>query len=357
MSHLVVYSKEDIRQDTRTRKNETKVGENVQVLKNSDASLLDLLSQSNAEYVLLGLPEDIGIRANGGRGGAYSAWKPALFSLLNVQSNCFGDGSNILVLGHINFDDLMLAADGINFKTEKGLGKARAFVEQIDERVFEVVKAIIQSGKEAIIIGGGHNNAFPNIKAAATGLHLSGVIKTECINCINSDAHSDFREMEGRHSGNGFRYAFEQKFLSKYAIVGLHESYNAGNVLQYMMERPESFSLSFFEDIFIREKISFTEAVDKAIEHVKDNYCGIEIDMDTIQNIPSSAKTSSGISTIQARQYITRAASKLNTCYLHIAEAAPVLSHIKADNKTGKLIGYLVADYIKARTTFKNSKR
>jgi len=77
--------------------------------------------------------------------------------------------------------------------------------------------------------------------------------------------------MEGRHSGNGFRYAYEQKFLSKYAIVGLHESYNAGNVLQFMMDRPENFSLSFFEDIFIRENISFTKAVDKAIEHVKDN--------------------------------------------------------------------------------------
>ncbi|HOZ91594.1 MAG TPA: arginase, partial [Bacteroidia bacterium] len=148
-----------------------------------------------------------------------------------------------------------------------------------------------------------------------------------------------------------FRYAYEQKFLSKYAIVGLHESYNAGNVLQFMMERPENFSLSFFEDIFIRENISFTQAVDKAIEHVKDNFCGIEIDMDTIQN-----KTSSGISTIQARQYINRVASKLNACYLHIAEAAPVLSHIKTDNKTGKLIGYLIADYIKARNTFKSQK-
>ena len=67
MSHLVVCSKEDISRETRTRKNETKVGENVQVLKNSDASLLELLSQSDAEYVLLGRPEDIGIRANGCR--------------------------------------------------------------------------------------------------------------------------------------------------------------------------------------------------------------------------------------------------------------------------------------------------
>jgi predicted AAA+ superfamily ATPase len=32
---------------------------------------------------------------------------------------------------------------------------------------------------------------------------------------------------------------------------------------------------------------------------------------------------------------------------LQYAEAAPVLSHIKADNKTGKLIAYLISDFIK----------
>ncbi len=347
---LVIYTKEDLVSETRIRENEIKVGENVQVLAVSTGNTLtEQLKSSPATFVVLGLPEDIGIRANGGRGGAYSAWKPALFSLLNVQSNCFGDGSDILILGHINFDDLMLRADGINFKTRKGINESRKLVEEIDERVSFVIKAIVESGKEAIIIGGGHNNAYPNLKGAAEGLKLASKIKSAGINCINCDAHSDFRMMEGRHSGNGFRYAYENGYLKKYSVVGLHESYNAGNVLDEMMSKPETFHLSFFEDILIRENISFKEAVHNAINHVKDNYCGIEIDMDTIQNIPSSAKTSSGINTIQARQYITWAAENLNACYLHIAEAAPVLSHIKTDNKTGKLIGFLIADYIKGR--------
>lgn len=350
MHHLVIYTRQDIAAETRLRENEIKVGENVQVLDVTKGSTLaEQLKLSSATFVVLGLPEDIGIRANGGRGGAYSAWKPALFSLLNVQSNCFGDGSDILILGHINFDDLMLRADGIDFKTQKGINESRKLVEEIDERVSFVVKAIVESGKEAIIIGGGHNNAYPNLKGAAEGLKAAGKIKSAIINCINCDAHSDFRMMEGRHSGNGFRYAYENSYLKKYSVVGLHESYNAGNVLDEIMSKPETFHLSFFEDILIRENITFKEAVHNAIKHVKDNYCGIEIDMDTIQNIPSSAKTSSGINTIQARQYITWAAENLDACYLHIAEAAPVLSHIKTDNKTGKLIGFLIADYIKGR--------
>ena len=62
----------------------------------------------------------------------------------------------------------------------------------------------------------------------------------------------------------------------------------------------------------------------------------------------TSAKTSSGISPIQARQYVYKCATELNAIYLHIAEGAPVLSHIKADNKTGKLIAYLMTDFMKA---------
>jgi hypothetical protein len=38
--------------------------------------------------------------------------------------------------------------------------------------------------------------------------------------------------------------------------------------------------------------------------------------------------------------------------YFHLAEAAPVLSHIKTDLKTGKLMAYLITDYIKARNQF-----
>jgi formiminoglutamase len=351
MNHLVIYNREDINRETRLRPDETKIGQNVQVLEYDDLSLVERLCKCNARFVVLGLPEDVGIRANGGRGGAYSAWKPALFSLLNIQSNSFGDGSNILVLGHVSFDDIMLAADGINFKSDKGLSAARNLVNQIDDRVAAVVQAIIESGKEAILVGGGHNNAYPNIKATANALRKLKSDHSIKVNAINCDAHSDFRLMEGRHSGNGFRYAYSEGYLEKYAVVGLHESYNAGNVIDYMTEHSDRFNLSFFEDIFIRESITFKEAVFNAIKHVQNSYCGIELDMDTIQNIPSSAKTSSGINTIQARQYVTWAAQHLKACYLHIAEAAPVLSHIKTDNKTGKLIAYLIADYIKARTT------
>jgi formiminoglutamase len=250
----------------------------------------------------------------------------------------------------------MKKAGALNASNEKDLIEIRQIVGEVDKRVSPVIEAIISAGKEAIIIGGGHNNAFPNIKGTVEALRKIKGDKTIQLGVINCDAHSDYRKIEGRHSGNGFRYAFNKGYLSRYSMVGLHENYNSSAILDELQKNLEFFSVSYFEDIFIRQNIKFEKAIEKGLKHLKKNICGIEIDMDAVQNIPTSAKTSSGISTIQARQYVHETASKSNSVYLHIAEAAPVLSHIKADNKTGKLIAYLISDYIKAKSE-RNSKR
>ena len=70
---------------------------------------------------------------------------------------------------------------------------------------------IVLADKKPIIIGGGHNNAYGNIKGTSLAIG-------EPINVINFDAHSDFRPEEGRHSGNGFSYAYTEGFLNYYFI-------------------------------------------------------------------------------------------------------------------------------------------
>src|SRR3954470_1321191 len=336
MKHLIVYNKKNISNYTRIRAGETKLGERVQTLSSKNISAG--LKASTATFVLIGLPEDIGVRANYGRGGAHTAWEPALTNLLNVQSNTFFKGEELLVLGHIDFEDLLKRAQKLDTNTESDVQKLRKLCTEIDERVVPVIQAIVQAGKIPIIIGGGHNNAYGNIKGTAQGLAFARKIKEASINCINCDAHSDFRTLEGRHSGNGFSFAFHENFLDKYAIIGLHENYNSLAVLNELKKHAKKIQYSLLEDIFIREKISFNQAVSKALSFAGTNYYGVELDMDAIENIPTSAKTSSGISANDARKFVSQAAQHKKVAYLHITEAAPVLSHIKADNKTGKLI-------------------
>jgi len=88
MKHFKFYNKQDILYLTKIRRFETKLGEMVQVIddqNNLEKSLNDTISK----YVLIGIPEDIGVRANGGAGGADTAWLPFLQSFFNIQSNDF----------------------------------------------------------------------------------------------------------------------------------------------------------------------------------------------------------------------------------------------------------------------------
>lgn len=349
---LVVYDALRIGQMIRSREGEVRLGEMVQTIPwDKTTEWEKALADMPGRYVLLGLPEDVGVRANFGRGGAYSAWQPALSTLLNVQSNEVLTGEEIIVLGHIDFTPAMERMKHLDMQQQEDVLIARNLVTEIDEAVFPVVQSIVAAGKEAIIIGGGHNNAYGNLKGTSIALKNKGREELACINC---DAHSDLRPLEGRHSGNGFSYALHEGYLQRYAMTGLHEIFNAATVIE-KMEGDERLDASWFEDIFIREKISFREAVDQALAFVGDWPCGLELDLDTIQNIPSSAKTSSGITTIQARQLVHWVAERADVRYFHLAEAAPVLSHIKTDLKTGKLIAYLITDYIKARNSrYKN---
>jgi formiminoglutamase len=352
MNHLIVYTKKNLSRHIRVRIGETKLGECVQTL--SSKNIKAGLKTSTATFVLVGLPEDIGVRANFGRGGAHTAWEPALTNLLNIQSNAFFKGEELLVLGHIDFDDLLKRAQKLDSNSEKGIETLRSLCAEVDKRVAPVIQSIVEAGKIPLVIGGGHNNAYGNMKGVAMGLAASGKLKNTSINCINCDAHSDFRALEGRHSGNGFSYAFQEKFLDKYAIVGLHENYNSANVLKELKKHAKKIQYSFLEDILIREKTSFNKAISNALSFVSTSYYGVELDMDAIENIPSSAKTSSGISANEARKFVSQAAQHKKVAYLHITEAAPILSHIKTDNKTGKLIAYLLTDFMKSY--LKNNK-
>jgi formiminoglutamase len=342
---LIIYNRDFIDSFINKRKDEKKLGEFVHVCGSSEVNdLKESLNASSAKYVLLGLPEDIGVRANFGRKGTDGCWRQSLISLLNIQSNYFLKGEELLILGRIDFSKWMKIADDLTPGNEEDLFTLRKMVSQIDDIVAPVIETIISSGKEVIVIGGGHNNSYGCIKGVSKALNKK-------INSVNCDPHADFRPLEGRHSGNGFSYAMNEGYLGKYSIVGLHQNYNSQTMLDDLRLN-EKIDHSFFEDIFIHEKINFRSVIDKSIKFISGAPCGLELDIDAIENAATSAITPSGISANDARMYVTRVAESAALHYFHIAEGAPVLSGISNDTRTGKMVAYLVSDYMKARNKF-----
>ena len=152
--------------------------------------------------------------------------------------------------------------------------------------------------------------------------------------------------MEGRHSGNAFRYAEEDGYLQKYCIVGLHENYLPQNVWIDIVNNP-FIDILTYEDIFVHEKRTFRQAVAHAADFTDDSLCGIDVDIDCIEHTLSSAMTPVGILPTLARQYISFVAAGSKPAYLHICEGATRLSDGRTDATSGKLVSYLVSDFIK----------
>ncbi len=343
MEKIIPFTIKDLTRITNQRSGEIKFGEKMIIIP-KDTDPLEFLKTCEAKYVLFGIPEDIGIRANYGRPGAASAWESAISSIANIQHNRFCKGSQIVVLGQLSVGELMKNVDLLDFNDIDDRSKLSQLVDKIDKDVSHIIFNLVKLGKIPIVIGGGHNNSYGNIKGTA-------LAKGKPINAINFDAHSDFRILEGRHSGNGFSYAFEEGFLKKYFIFGLHENYISKSVLDIIKKIEDRVRFNTYDSLSIRREKGFEQEMENALEFVNDDFFGIEIDLDAIPNIASSAMTLSGFSVEQLRQFISFFGKNKNASYLHICEGAPVLGEEKNNHLIGKLIGYLITDFIKSNTT------
>ncbi|MDQ6890384.1 MAG: arginase family protein [Bacteroidota bacterium] len=346
-SHFTTYNRTDILSITHKRKFETKLGEMAQTA--NGVEIEEAIAQTSAPYILIGVPEDIGVKANGGIGGTDSCWFSFLDSFLNIQSNDFLRGDQIFIAGHFDFSKVKNLINANAATVEEKMIAYRHAVNMIDDEVENIVKIVTESKKIPIIIGGGHNNAYPAIKGSAKGLFKAEVLQLAQINCINLDTHADYRPLEGRHSGNAFRYADEDGYLKKYCILCIHENYLQQNTWMDIIESPFIDCVTY-EDIFLHEKKNFIQAVTYATGYTEDEYTGIELDMDAIENVLSSAATPCGITALHARQFMNFVATDSRVAYVHICEGAAKLENGETNNETGKLISYLVSDFVKAHS-------
>lgn len=341
MEKLTLLTTLDLGKITNHRIGEKKFGDTMLTVP-IGTTVATFLKECDAKFVLVGIPEDIGVRANFGRAGTSSAWNSALKGISNLQHNRFCKGSYIVALGKIDVDQEMEEAKNLDASNEKDKKILMNLVAKIDKEVAHVVYTIVKAGKIPIIIGGGHNNAYGNIKGTA-------LAKGKAINAINFDAHSDFRIMEGRHSGNGFSYAFDENFLNKYFIFGLHESYTSKNVLDRLKKLSSNIRYNTYDEIGISKQKNFEQELFQALNFIKDTPFGIEIDLDALPNVASSAMTMTGFSIEQLRHFIYHMSQHPNASYLHICEGAPSLDVETNNHLVGKLIAYLVTDFIKSK--------
>jgi formiminoglutamase len=334
--HLKLYTRQTIAHLYHTQQGERKFGDTMHFF-NTERPWVEQLATMPCRYVVFGVPEDVGVRANRGRPGADQAWPAALKTLLNMQHNQFNDGSQLALLGHLGFADEIARAHISPQTNPKDL---HPIISTIDEVLSNTVQQIVALGKIPIVIGGGHNNAYGMLKGCSLALG-------QPINALNIDAHTDLRPTGYRHSGNGFLYAFEENYLDRYYIFGLHENYTLQTNLDFIAAHADRIQYTSFEEMRVRRtKDVFTEA-EKALKFITTHPFGFEIDCDAISLIPSSALTPSGFTPELVRALAHTFGKHPNATYLHISEAAPDPNNPNEMMAVGKLICALIADFIR----------
>lgn len=321
MDKLKIYTHHDVRPLVNERVGEVKLGQKVQCIR-----WFEDLHQCDAKFVLLGIPEDIGVRANLGTGGTQTAWLPALKALLNMQSTPFFSGEELLVLGCLEIEE----------PVDKSLSSLRNKVRIIDNLVYPIIEQIIAANKIPIIIGGGHNNAM--------GLIWGASLAHNCkMNIVNIDAHADLRKTEGRHSGNGFTYALQAGHLDHYRIFCLQQSYMHADLPNFFNDNP-NVQAFYYEELLKSDKSVLTNW--KSFIKNLPEPSGLEIDLDSIANLLSSASSPSGFSLNDIRAVVLAGDKKFS--YLHLCEGATQLNDGRQDPTTAKTIAFLVSDFIKS---------
>lgn len=332
---LNIFSQNEINDLITHKEGEVKLGEQILVLNNNN-DFFEEVENSRASYVIIGVPEDIGVKVNTGIGGTHTSFLPALKAFLNTYENLFISGKNILVLGYLDY--LETVEEFVANDPEK----SDYLVKQIDKDLSELIHFLISVGKTPIVIGGGQNNAYGNIKGVSTA-------KKQPINVINLDSHTDLQQLEERHSGNAFSYALKDGYLDNYFMFGLHENYTPQYIFEYIHDNL-NIEYNMFEEIEIYKSTTFESELQRAKNFIEDKPFGLEIDLDSLESFPSNAMAPTGFSPQQVRRFVHYFGNNKNVSYLHISEGNPLMSNDKnIANQVGKFISYLISDFIKAK--------
>jgi len=223
------------------------------------------------------------------------------------------EGVESMDLGWAWVDVADLQANSLQHQGPEAVSAWRELVAEVDARVAAVLTPLIAQGKIPVLIGGGHNNAYPLLQSLAA---THGPV-----HALNFDPHPDCRALEGRHSGNGFSYAHAHGYLDRYVVLGLSE-YGANEASRGMLASTPGWTSFPYEAWAVRGEMDFDTARRLALEHVQAGPFGLEVCADGIQGCPSSAQTMLGWSWESVAQTAYLAGQTGQARYLHLAEVS-----------------------------------
>jgi len=265
-----------------------------------------------ADIVILGCPQDEGVRRNKGREGA--ALAPTAIRKQFYKLTTFNIKKRIFDLGDINIGGTL---------------------EETHDTHAAVVTQILKDGKRLIVLGGGNDISYPD------GCAMAEVFGPEWWIGVNIDSHLDVRIAEQRNSGTPYRqlleegrllpnYFYEVGYQTHFASPVYYEYIRTLGVNRISLEMLRSRSEA---DLELKESIK-----QKFIGHSSSLSTFFGFDLDAVRSADApgtSAPSPLGLRAGEFIQLVKYAASLANTKIIEFSEVNP---NYDADNRTTKLV-------------------
>lgn len=290
-----------------------------------DIVLRDREKFEDVDVVLIGVPQDEGVKRNKGRPGASKA----------------PDEIRKYLYRHTPF----------NFKFKKQITDLKIFdlgnlktdgeLEEIHQRLSFVVYEIVKLGILPIIIGGGHDIAFPDYLGFAKNFEKGAV--------LNIDTHLDVRDSRQRNSGTPFRQILEcERKPDKLIEVGIQNYANSIYHFEYALKN----GVKIFTLDEVKER-----GIDFVLSEIRselgDFAVHLSFDMDSVRGADApgvSATYPDGLSAEEIIKIALYCGLNFKVKVLDIAEVNP---EFDIDGKTARLASHFILNFL---TGVANSK-
>ncbi|MEO5929481.1 MAG: formimidoylglutamase [Candidatus Kapaibacterium sp.] len=281
----------------------------------------DMIPES-ARVVLIGMPQDIGVRRNGGRPGAADAPNAIREMLYRLTPFDIGNGRSI--------------PDGVLH--DLGNIRVDGELEEIHERLADVVAMVCGAGLIPLVLGGGHDTTYAAASGACAAHGPLGM--------INLDAHLDVRPPNPlRNSGTSFRMLIEEGKLAPESFVefGIQGFANAAAHAEWLA----GMGGTVMTLDGIRER-GFSESLKRAYEIAAAGVAGCygTLDIDGVRGADApgvSAVMPDGFSAAELLATARLLGRKPSTVALDIVELNP---RFDRDNITAKLAAHAAIRFV-----------
>lgn len=255
--------------------------------------------------VLIGFPQDEGVRRNGGRPGATEAPRAIRHRLHRLTP----------------WD--ALADVDLRDQPPLDVGDVRitGTLEETQQALGNVVAAVLAAGAVPVVLGGGHETAY--------GHYLGYVANRQAVGILNIDAHLDVRPVPGGqgHSGSPFRQALEHPHHPlpgpNYVCLGAQPGSVSRDHWRYVRDRGGAVR---WAEAIEKESEAFSQELERLARSAGSVYVTLDADAVRAADVPGvSAPNSGGLSGAVVLRYARLAGRSPQVSSFDLVEICPPL--------------------------------